>query len=604
MTGRRPAHRALSRTSRADRRRTLATPIPLATAGLLAAATVTVAGCMSPEEYRQQADDLAYPLVEDQRREVLGQEPGDFTIEPAPDSLRARLDEEIAARGNDPEAAWPALENLTLIDCLEIAAENSRDFQTRREQLYQSALSLTVQQWRFQAQPSGGAAAGFDGNLQEATAVSGSGFLGLDRLFGFGASVLSDVGIGLGRSLTFSDGFNPVTTAGISITQPLLQGFGRRIVVEPLTQAQRNLLYEVRSYERFRRTFAFDVASRYFRILQSVANLDNELNNARSLKAVRERNEALAERGRLSDIQLDQARQNELAAENRVIDTRQSLQAQLDDFKLFLGLPVQMDLTLDINELTSRVDEGLQEVTLDQDTAIRVALNARYDHLTVLDRVIDAERQIYITEDALEGVLNFVTTVNATSDPDDLFSFDSDEVAWSAGIDFTLPVNQVLERNAYRNAIIGVNRVRRNAVESADTIVADIRDRFRELTTRKQSFEIQDLSTKLSERRVESSRLNLEAGRAQTRDLLESQDALIASQNARVGAAVDYQLAVLAFYRDLEVLAFDGGGLRLDEQRLDEILARLVPGDVQALNSKNSPASAPAKAPDSTEAGA
>lgn len=558
---------------------------------------------MSPEEYRQEADEQVYPLVEDQRREVLGQEPGDFTIEPAPDSLRARLDAEIDARGNDPEAPWPALDNLTLVDCLEIAAENSRDFQTRREQLYQTALNLTVQQWRFEAQPNGNGAAGFDGNLQEATDVSGSSFLGLDRLFGFGAVVLSDIGLSLGRSLTFSDGFNPVSTAGISITQPLLQGFGRRIVIEPLTQAQRNLLYEVRSYERFRRTFAFDVASRYFRILQSVANLDNELNNARSLTAVRERNEALAERGRLSDIQLDQARQNELAAENRVIDTRQGLQAQLDNFKLFLGLPVQMDLTLDINELTSRVDDGLQEVTLDQDTAIRVALNARYDHLTTLDRVIDAERQIYITEDALEGVLNFVTSVNATSDPDDLFSFDSDEVTWSAGINFNLPVNQLLERNAYRNAIIGVNRARRNAVESADTIVADIRDRFRELTTRKQSFDIQDLSAKLSERRVESSRLNLEAGRAQTRDLLESQDALIASQNARVGAAVDYQLAVLAFYRDLEVLAFDDGGLRLDERRLDEILAQIVPDDVQALNNENPPAAAPLEEPESEAAG-
>lgn len=558
---------------------------------------------MSPEEYRQEADEQVYPLVEDQRREVLGQEPGDFTIEPAPDSLRARLDAEIDARGNDPEAPWPALDNLTLVDCLEIAAENSRDFQTRREQLYQTALNLTVQQWRFEAQPNGNGAAGFDGNLQEATDVSGSSFLGLDRLFGFGAVVLSDIGLSLGRSLTFSDGFNPVSTAGISITQPLLQGFGRRIVIEPLTQAQRNLLYEVRSYERFRRTFAFDVASRYFRILQSVANLDNELNNARSLTAVRERNEALAERGRLSDIQLDQARQNELAAENRVIDTRQGLQAQLDNFKLFLGLPVQMDLTLDINELTSRVDDGLQEVSLDQDTAIRVALNARYDHLTTLDRVIDAERQIYITEDALEGVLNFVTSVNATSDPDDLFSFDSDEVTWSAGINFNLPVNQLLERNAYRNAIIGVNRARRNAVESADTIVADIRDRFRELTTRKQSFDIQDLSAKLSERRVESSRLNLEAGRAQTRDLLESQDALIASQNARVGAAVDYQLAVLAFYRDLEVLAFDDGGLRLDERRLDEILAQIVPDDVQALNNENPPAAAPLEEPESEAAG-
>src|SRR5207247_5624988 len=53
-----------------------------------------------------------------------------------------------------------------------------------------------------------------------------------------------------------------------TLTQPLLRGFGTEIVREPLTQAERNVTYQVRSFERFRRTFAVRVITAYYRVLQ------------------------------------------------------------------------------------------------------------------------------------------------------------------------------------------------------------------------------------------------------------------------------------------------------------------------------------------------
>lgn len=53
----------------------------------------------------------------------------------------------------------------------------------------------------------------------------------------------------------------------------------------------------------------------------------------------------------------------------------------------------------------------------------------------------------------------------------------------------------------------------------------------------------------------------LDAGRAQIRDLLEAQDALLEAQNALTASVVNYRTAELAIQRDTGVLEVDEKGL-------------------------------------------
>ena len=73
---------------------------------------------------------------------------------------------------------------------------------------------------------------------------------------------------------------------------------------------------------------------------------------------------------------------------------------------------------------------------------------------------------------------------------------------------------------------------------------------------------------RLAERRVESTELKLEAGRAQTRDLLEARDSLVVAQNAQVSALVDYKLARLTLLLDMEELVIDKQGVRARDPML------------------------------------
>jgi outer membrane protein TolC len=53
----------------------------------------------------------------------------------------------------------------------------------------------------------------------------------------------------------------------------------------------------------------------------------------------------------------------------------------------------------------------------------------------------------------------------------------------------------------------------------------------------------------------------LEAGRAQTRDLLEAQDDLLSAQNLLTASVIDYRIAELEIQRDMAVLQVDEKGL-------------------------------------------
>ena len=69
------------------------------------------------------------------------------------------------------------------------------------------------------------------------------------------------------------------------------------------------------------------------------------------------------------------------------------------------------------------------------------------------------------------------------------------------------------------------------------------------------------LSVDLAEKRVESTTLLLQAGRVTTRDLLDSQDALLGAQNSLTAALVDFAIAKLSFFRDVGILQVKPDGM-------------------------------------------
>ena len=511
-----------------------------------------VSACRTPEGYRQAADDEVYALL-DSRRDTMFGAPGGFTIDPPEDSLRQR----ILRGGWDSEGVY------SLVEVLEVAAENNRDLQGRKESLYGAALDLTLERWQFGWRP-GGSVDGSVAGGQEAEDASFQGGLTMTKLLGSGASIVTSIGSNLFRVVSTGDGWDAIGDIGLTVTQPLLRGVGKRIVEESLTQAERDLVYEVRSYERFRRTFAVDTAGQVYSLLQAEDEVGNEERNYRDLVALRERNEESAKAGRISDIEADQARQNELSSEATLLRLRANLERQRDQFNLFLGLPIDTRIKLDPAEFSSLSDVDPLLEGLDSGLVIDYALGARLDHQTTLDTVDDRERKVSLAEDALRAGLSLSASATQTSELGRPLEPDQSDLNWSAGLGLDLPLDRKAERNAYRSSLISLDAARRDAELAADAIKAEVRDAFRQAENARKGYAIQRGAIQLAKRRVESATLNLDAGRADTRDALEAQEALVNTENAATAALIDFTLARLELYLRLELLRIDDSGIHVD----------------------------------------
>jgi len=521
---------------------------------------LTLSACRSAEDHADDADLEVYEIVRDRREEITTAEEV-FTIDPPVDTLRDRV-----LSGEATE-----LPPLTLIDCLEIAAEGNRQYLAQREALYLTALDLTLERWNFAVQESGTAGA-FLQRLGSQDFAGANGFLGFTKLFGTGLLIAGDIGLTFLRDISQGDGWDAVSNLSLSVTQPLVRGFGRHIVEEPLTQADRDVLYQARAYESFRRDLAVDVADRFFSTLERYDRVRNEEANVARRTALRERNEAFAEAGQVTNIDVDQTRQDELAAKDSLIEARRSLQEALDELKFFLGLPI--DLAIDLDPTSRQLaGEWLElRVEIPEEVAVSLALERRFDYATTLDEVEDAERKAIVAADALRAGLDVSFNATALSLEGRPLDFRESGVVGSLAIDFDAPINRLPERNAYRASLVTLQAAERSAVEEADRLRTDVRDALRDLTAARESYDIQKNAVELGLRRVESSEISLEAGRAETRDVLESQNALVAAENDAAAAFTRFILAGIDLYRTMELLLVDEEGIELVTEPIEQAM--------------------------------
>lgn len=154
---------------------------------------------------------------------------------------------------------------INLDQALELGLINSREFQDRREDLYLAALPVTLQRFAFAAQfvaaeQSIRQWSGRDTPEGKSNSWQFNGVTGFSKLFSTGALLLFRIAnetviemAGDGRTVS-------VTNLGLDLFQPLLRGGGRAVTLEPLTQVERNLLYLIRNYARFRKEFYVSIA--------------------------------------------------------------------------------------------------------------------------------------------------------------------------------------------------------------------------------------------------------------------------------------------------------------------------------------------------------
>jgi outer membrane protein TolC len=345
-----------------------------------------------------------------------------------------------------------------------------------------------------------------------------------------------------------------------NVTQPVLRGFNREVVTEPLVQAERDLLYQVRAFERFRQTFAVRVVTEFYRVLQERDRVTNEYRNWQDLVQDTARVADLAEAGILATLELDQSRQQELQAKDRYFAAVQRYESALDGFKITLSIPVDEAVGLDPGELEKLAAQEVRALESPLADAVAVALDLRLDVLNARGEVEDTERRIRVVADSLRTQLDLNASASLASKDTRPLKFNGDEVSYGLGFTLDLPLDRKAERNDYVAALIAHESQKRERSLLEDNVRLTVRDAHRALDRETVTYGIQKASVALAEERVESTSLLRQAGRAETRDVLESLSALIEARNALTASLVNYTIARLEFFRDTGALKVSGDG--------------------------------------------
>jgi outer membrane protein TolC len=311
-------------------------------------------------------------------------------------------------------------EGLVVLDrqaAVELALLESPDYQQELEDLYLSALSVTLERFQFQMQFFGGNSTFFtaegplSGQAGSSSRLGTDTALGFTRAFAAGGQLLVEAANSVVWEFSGADSYNALTPISFSFFQPLLRGAGRAVVLESLTDSERALLANIRQLERFRRGFYVEtVAGRnpgpgpgtgrlglgsfaagggsgvggYLSLLEQQLQIRNQRANVTALRDSFDQINEFYKAGRIRRTQVDEVLQNLYSSQIDLLSRTTSYEDQLDSYKVGLGLPPQLEVRIEDPLLRpfNLIDPEL--------TAVQEGVSSRLAELRKIDVEVDS----------------------------------------------------------------------------------------------------------------------------------------------------------------------------------------------------------------------
>ncbi len=519
--------------------------------GGLAVIIATFAFGCAAAKYRVAADKEVYQILSERHEHVFGQ-PHNYSID-TKYSKRKPTD----VNGSElilDRARGSKVRLITLPEALEIAVKSNRSYQDNREELYKKALSLTETRHNFSFQfTSASADIGIkrnsDGTQDPATSSANIGLT--KKIWKTGGQITASLANDL---VLYINGKPKVPDLTLKLTQPLLRGAGADVAAEVLKLAERQVVYQVRDFSHYQKTFALNVVNDYLDLLQQADSMRISYNSYTNTIFFRTEIEARADAGLLAEYDVKQAQEDEYDAKLSYIASTNSFQNSLDNFKQELSLPQGTSIRLDFKVLEKINELGLPQVPIDDLTGYSLAISNRLDFLNHIDRFEDAKRSVEVARNSLLPGLTFDAEAKLK---DQLYdSFDPNEYDSTLKLKLDLPISKVSERNAYRKSIITFEKQLRTLATQLDTLRRGVRADVRNLARQKASYYTQLAQQKNAEENLLATkeRIRLNFPGVRTSDIIRARKGLTSAQQAVSRAIVDYHKTRLKLRKDVGIL--------------------------------------------------
>lgn len=546
----------------------------------------------SPTQMRNSADREVFHILGRKTSVVPNAGKGLLDITPPPPISLA----ELSKNNKGPEflGERAKIENnakiLPLAEALKLAVTHNREYLSKKELLYLQALDLTLVRHEFTpiftatgsaealavTTPSTATirtpnpayarakAAGVlvpavpefierqVSSLVTENTLTANANVGVSILTRTGARLAADFSTDFLRFLTGNLTSVNNSSFAATVTQPLLRGAGYHATMENLTQAERDLMYAIRDFTQYRKTFTVDITSQYYRTLEARDAAKNAYLAYHAFELILGSERALAKEDRRTSSQLGLIEQAALKYERIWISYVNRYEQQLDSLKIALAIPVQTAVILDEKELAKL---SLEDPGITFEESIETAMVTRLDIYNKRDAVQDTERKIKLAAQNLLPQVDLTGRYQVNGDPNsDRLNINLDRRTLGGGVDLDLRLDKKADRNAYRSSLITQQRVTRQLDLAEEDIRSSLRTSWRDLEAARKQYEIAETGIKLSERRVEEEELLRTLGRGTARDLIDAQQDLIEAKDFLTAALIAHTISRLRVWRDMGIL--------------------------------------------------
>jgi outer membrane protein len=341
--------------------------------------------------------------------------------------------------------------------------------------------------------------------------------------------------------------YNADTT--LSLTQPLLRGFGSSVARRSLTSAELRRADADRQQAMAEQQVAVDVAAAYYQVVAQQAFVDVARQSLERARRLRDASEAKLDAGLVSQLDVLRSQQLVAQAEVQFFDTQAGVEDARDRLSTLMGrtAPERYEVRGDIPR------PGSEPIDVAHATAL--ALGNRLDLKSRQASRDDADNQIRYTKNQLlpQVDVNLALTRRETADSFRA-SFALDGYQFATFFTIAMPVDRTTQQVEYQSALLDRDRRRREVATLERQIADDVKQALRERDRLLRGVVSAETSVEISRREVEVAQLRYQTGLSNNLDVVTAETGLLAAEGRRIQALADSAVARLRLRALLGVL--------------------------------------------------
>lgn len=332
------------------------------------------------------------------------------------------------------------------------------------------------------------------------------------------------------------------TNLTLNISQNLLDGFGLKVNLQPITSSKRAADISTLSYQATQQQILADVASTYWS-----ARYQQELHQI-AIEAIEIANEEarivaiqVAE-GNLASVEQDRVEASRLAALSAAADAKQAQETTLDNLRLLLDIPLGTPIELVSNPPTpipNRLDLDSVLAKADQNSP-----TLKQSELAV----VEAESQLAVARNERLPDLNASAQYSLNGWEEELTEaidemMDASIPSSYFGLNLSIPIRNLRYKGNLGQRIASLETAKIDLNSQRQILHQQVTAQLRTIESTLIKIELAKANLRVAEATLSADRALRDAGRSIEKDVLSSIRGVDEAKNQLERALADYQLA-------------------------------------------------------------